>query len=77
MNSTASGHAASCPDRKKQQRDLLLMTATPIPRTLAMTVFGDLDVSTITELPPGRTPVETHLAAIGNEQKVYDFVETN
>lgn len=59
---------------KNSRSDLLLMTATPIPRTLAMTVFGDLDVSTIDELPPGRSPVETHLAAIGNEQKVYDFV---
>ncbi|MDC7126432.1 MAG: ATP-dependent DNA helicase RecG, partial [Spirochaetales bacterium] len=60
---------------KSNEADLLLMTATPIPRTLAMTVFGDLDVSTITELPPGRIPVETHLAAMGNEHKVYDFVK--
>ena len=60
---------------KNADADLLLMTATPIPRTLAMTLFGDLEVSTITELPPGRAPVETHLAAIGKEQKVYDFVK--
>ncbi len=60
---------------KNSSADLLLMTATPIPRTLALTVFGDLDVSTISELPPGRTPVETHLAAIGNERKVYAFVK--
>jgi ATP-dependent DNA helicase RecG len=56
--------------------DLLLMTATPIPRSLALTVFGDLDVSTIKMMPPGRKPVETHLARIGNEQKVYDWVKT-
>ena len=54
--------------------DLLTMTATPIPRTLALTVFGDLQVSTIRELPGGRRPIETHLARHGNEKKVYDFV---
>lgn len=59
---------------KGSHPDLLLMTATPIPRTLAMTAFGDLDVSTIKTMPPGRKKIETHLARIGNEQKVYDFV---
>ncbi|MEK9883942.1 MAG: ATP-dependent DNA helicase RecG [Acidimicrobiaceae bacterium] len=43
--------------------DLLVMTATPIPRTAAMTVYGDLEVSALDELPPGRTPIATHWAA--------------
>jgi ATP-dependent DNA helicase RecG len=54
--------------------DLLMMSATPIPRTLALTVFGDLDVSVIADMPPGRKPVKTHLAKESNEGKVYDFV---
>jgi len=60
--------------RKGPVPDLLLMTATPIPRTLALTVFGDLSVSAIRTMPPGRKPVVTHLAKTGNETKVYDFV---
>lgn len=54
--------------------DLLLMTATPIPRSLALTIFGDLDISTIRTMPPGRKPITTHLAKIGNEAKVYEWV---
>jgi len=54
--------------------DLLMMSATPIPRSLALTVFGDLDVSVIRDMPPGRKPVKTHLAKESNEGKVYDFV---
>ncbi len=54
--------------------DLLLMTATPIPRTLSLTAFGDLDISTIRTMPLGRKPIITHLAKRGNEFKVYDFV---
>ena len=53
---------------------ILVMTATPIPRTLAMTVFGDLDVSVIDELPPGRHPVFTKMAADANREDVYLFV---
>jgi ATP-dependent DNA helicase RecG len=59
---------------KGDKPDLLMMSATPIPRTLALTVFGDLDVSVIPDLPPGRRPVKTHLAREANENKVYDFI---
>jgi ATP-dependent DNA helicase RecG len=59
---------------KGDHPDLLMMSATPIPRTLALTVFGDLDVSVIRDLPPGRKPIRTHLAKQSNEGKVYDFV---
>jgi len=54
--------------------NLLMMSATPIPRSLALTVFGDLDVSVIADLPPGRKAIKTHLAKESNEGKVYDFV---
>jgi ATP-dependent DNA helicase RecG len=53
---------------------LLMMSATPIPRTLALTVFGDMDVSVIRDLPPGRKAVKTHLAKESGETRVYDFV---
>lgn len=53
---------------------LLMMSATPIPRTLALTVFGDMDVSIIKDMPPGRKPVKTHLAKESNEKKVYDYI---
>ena len=54
--------------------DTLVMTATPIPRTLAMTVYGDLDVSIIDELPAGRVPIETLLFTEKNSQKAYEIV---
>jgi len=59
---------------KGENPALLMMSATPIPRTLALTVFGDMDVSVIKDMPPGRKPVITHLAKESNEKKVYDFV---
>jgi ATP-dependent DNA helicase RecG len=63
---------------EKGQRypDLLVMTATPIPRTLSLTIYGDLDVSVIDELPPGRTPIETRITAENHLPGVWDFVRT-
>jgi ATP-dependent DNA helicase RecG len=61
--------------RKGENPDVLVMTATPIPRTLAMTVYGDLDVSVIDEMPPGRMPVETKAFPESARQKVYRIVE--
>jgi ATP-dependent DNA helicase RecG len=54
--------------------DVLVMTATPIPRSLAMTVYGDLEVSVIDELPPGRTPIRTFIRGEDRRDKIYDFV---
>jgi len=53
---------------------MLVMTATPIPRSLALTLHGDLDVSTIDELPPGRMPVETHIVRGDERERAYDIV---
>jgi ATP-dependent DNA helicase RecG len=62
--------------RKGLHPDVLVMTATPIPRTLAMTLYGDLDVSVIDELPPGRKPILTkHYTADGVEQ-AYSFLKS-
>ena len=53
---------------------VLVMSATPIPRTLALIIYGDLDVSVIDELPPGRTPVETYVVGEDKRQRMYNFV---
>jgi ATP-dependent DNA helicase RecG len=54
--------------------DMLVMTATPIPRTLALTSYGDLDVSSIRELPPGRVPVTTLAKPDSRHPEIYEFV---
>lgn len=59
---------------KSQSPELLTMTATPIPRTLALTMHGDLDVSEIDELPPGRKPIETFLLKPAQKTKMWEAV---
>jgi ATP-dependent DNA helicase RecG len=61
--------------KKGVNPDVLVMTATPIPRTLAMTIYGDLDVSLIDEMPPGRMPVETRVFSESARTKVYRIIE--
>lgn len=60
--------------KKGDMPDVLIMTATPIPRTLAMTVYGDLDVSLIDEMPPGKIPPATKVYAESQRARVYAFI---
>jgi ATP-dependent DNA helicase RecG len=60
--------------KKALNPDVLIMTATPIPRTLAMTLYGDLDCSVIDELPPGRTPVKTMLFKQSEKKQIYEAI---
>ena len=68
----------TAPDLIDQQSsaepDVLVMTATPIPRTLALTLYGDLDLSVLDELPPGRTPITTRRVTDSESEKVWEFV---
>jgi ATP-dependent DNA helicase RecG len=60
--------------RESAEPDVLVMTATPIPRTLALTLYGDLDISVLDELPPGRTPIVTRRITDDRSPEVWDFV---
>src|SRR3712207_4530196 len=60
-------------EKGRAMPDTLIMTATPIPRTLSLTLYGDLDVSIIDELPPGRQPVSTYFISEKNKDRVYSF----
>ena len=81
--STSSGQAPVCSSERSSDRsapttpaepDVLVMTATPIPRTLALTLYGDLDLSVLDELPPGRTPIVTRRITDDRSAEVWDFV---
>ena len=61
---------------KGENPDVLVMTATPIPRTLSLTVFGDLDVSIIDEMPEGRLPVRTSWRYENKRKEIYEFVKS-
>ncbi len=66
---------AELKNRSTKTPDVLVMTATPIPRTMTLTVYGDLDVSRIEELPPGRRPVRTFVRTEERRGLIYDFVK--
>jgi ATP-dependent DNA helicase RecG len=61
---------------KGETPHLLVMTATPIPRSLALTIYGDLDVSVIDEMPPGRQPVDTHILYPTERERVYTLIRS-
>lgn len=60
--------------RKGEKVNVLVMTATPIPRTLAMILYGDMDVSLIDEMPPGRTPIRTYRVDSNYDERLYGFM---
>jgi ATP-dependent DNA helicase RecG len=71
LGTTGEGARAST---SGAEPDVLVMTATPIPRTLALTLYGDLNLSVLDELPPGRTPIATHTVADDQSPRVWEFV---
>ena len=68
------GQRAALAAKAAGQPHVLVMSATPIPRTLALIIYGDLDVSVVDELPPGRSPVETYVVGEDKRQRMYNFV---
>jgi ATP-dependent DNA helicase RecG len=74
-SSSARGGAEARPSESQAaEPDVLVMTATPIPRTLALTLYGDLDLSVLDELPPGRTPIVTRKVGDERSPEVWDFL---
>jgi ATP-dependent DNA helicase RecG len=61
---------------KGENPHLLVMTATPIPRSLALTLYGDLDLSVIDEMPPGRQPVDTHVLTPLERERCYSLIKS-
>src|SRR5512134_649545 len=61
---------------KGEAPEVLLLSATPIPRTLALTLYGDLDISELRDKPPGRTPVKTGVRSSRSRAKVYEFLRS-
>jgi len=69
-------HAEPGADGKRHVPHHLVMTATPIPRTLSLTLFGDLDISTLHGLPPGRTPITSRVVKPAQSDQVYHYLRT-
>ncbi len=74
VGTAALGRPAERSSAVAGEPDVLVMTATPIPRTLALTLYGDLDLSVLDELPPGRTPIVTKCVSDEESPKVWEFV---
>jgi ATP-dependent DNA helicase RecG len=70
----AEQSSATAPQAAPAEPDVLVMTATPIPRTLALTLYGDLDLSVLDELPPGRTPIVTRCVSDDRSPEIWDFL---